>query len=129
MRPRWLDRTVAKAGPFLTLCLSEDEFKAAVRNCGVATQREWLGDGSTACVHILTNPTKAPAAIVCVRTGDGRSPVKIAASLVHEAVHVWQAHVEYIGEEKPGIEQMAYGIELIAETLMAEFARRLAHQS
>ncbi len=64
--------------------------------------------------------------MVCLRETEGRKPVEVAGLLVHEAVHVWQAYADHIGEAQPGREQEAYAIQCIAQELMAEFARRVA---
>ena len=40
------------------------------------------------------------------------------ATILHESVHVWQGIMEYIQEEKPGIETEAYTIEHIVIALM-----------
>ncbi len=63
---------------------------------------------------------------MCVRAWEGRDPVEVAGLLVHEAVHVWQAYAQSIGERTPGEEQEAYAIQGIAQELMAEFARQMA---
>jgi len=44
---------------------------------------------------------------------------------VHEAVHAWQEWCDYYGELTPGREQEAYGIQSVAQELMAEFAKRM----
>ncbi len=83
-----------------------------------------------ACVWLYTNSKKESVALVALSKaaqdcGDG---VGIAALLVHEAVHVWQQYIKDIGEDKPGYEQEAYGIQMISESLMKEYARRLKAQ-
>lgn len=47
-----------------------------------------------------------------------RAIEQVYGLLVHEAVHVWQRIMEYIGESKPSDEFMAYGIQAIAQELM-----------
>ena len=65
---------------------------------------------------------------MCLRDWKGRNPIEVAGLLVHEAVHVWQGYCIDIGEREPGKEQEAYGIQAIAQELMAEFARRADSQ-
>jgi len=66
------------------------------------------------------------ACIVCLDDWQGRNPIEVAGLLVHEAVHIWQSYCDDIGETDPGREQEAYGVQAIAQELMAEFARRVA---
>lgn len=59
-------------------------------------------------------PDHVESGICCIVCMDGyqeHSPVEIAGLLVHEAVHVWQRYCESMGEESPGAEQEAYGIQ------------------
>lgn len=126
MKNRWLDRHIAAPGPFLTLCLSENEFQQAMRILGIKRHNGWINPSADATTHIYTNKESRLCCIVCLNDFAGRDPIKVAGLLVHEAVHVWQAYAERIGEDLPGIEQEAYAVQAISQELMAEFARRMA---
>lgn len=124
-RTKWLDRRIAAAGPYLALCLSEAEFRAAVAHLKVPTDADWIATPhSDATAHTFSAPGGLTV-IVCLRRDEGRNPVEVAGLLVHEAVHAWQAYADHIGEREPGREQEAYAIQSIAQELMAEFARRM----
>jgi len=125
MKTRWLDRRIAAPGPFLALCLSEAEFKAAALHLKAGKDAAWVcNTHSQATAHTFESP-HGLTVIVCLRDWIGRDPVEIAGLLVHEAVHAWQSYADDIGERSPGIEQEAYAIQSIAQELMAEFARRM----
>lgn len=125
MKTRWLDRRIAAPGPHLALCLSEDEFRAALRHLKVQDAVPWISnEHSSATAHHIRGSDGRAVVVVCLSDWQGRSPIEVAGLLVHEAVHVWQGYCEDIGEEKPGSEQEAYAIQSIAQELMAEFARR-----
>lgn len=121
----WLDRRIAAAGPYLALCLSQDEFDKALQHLGIHDRYEFVSPGSDATTHHLENQKKQPVCIVCLGGYEGRNAVAVAGLLVHEAVHVWQRYARYIGESHPGDEQEAYAIQCIAQELMADFARRM----
>ncbi len=126
MKPRWLDRRVACAGPFLALVLSQAEFDAALRSMkhpvGAAYVKNERSDATT---HVLDSATGRLACIVAMSGWEGRNAIEVAGLLVHEAVHCWQEYADAIGEHNPGREQEAYAIQAIAQELMAEFARRV----
>lgn len=125
-KTRWLDRRIAAPGPFLTLCLSEGQFKAAIKHMRIPGEHPFVKTAhSQATAHLFDGPGGL-AAVVCLRDFEGRDPVEVAGILVHEAVHVWQEYAAYIGEKAPGVEQEAYAIQSIAQELMAEFARQQA---
>lgn len=122
MLPRWLDRRIARPGPYLTLCLSEAEFKRVARKLGIATAG-WLNPHADATMHSAYGPLGL-CCIVCLGQPIGRNGVEIAGLLIHEAVHIWQQWCDDVGERRPGSEQEAYGIQSIAQELLAEYARR-----
>ena len=119
---RWLDRRIAAPGPYLALCLTDKKYRRAMKHCGIAHLPPWLNDGADATTHTLMKPDGSVACVVCLRSTD-HSPVEVAGLLIHEAVHVWQEYCLRIGEKYPANEQMAYGIQSIAQELMAEYER------
>lgn len=122
---RWLDRRIAAPGPYLTLCLSEAEFRHAMRHLRIGPGAWIKPPHSNATAHTLEGP-RGLTVVVCLRDWQGRNPVEVAGLLIHEAVHAWQQYAEHIGEARPGDEQEAYAIQSIAQELLAEFARRMA---
>lgn len=123
---KWLDRETVRA-PYLALCLNERDYLAAARHCKVPRPDQWLdADRQKACVHTWEKGGLLTC-IVCLHpdclTAD---PIEVAASLVHESVHVFQRLCDSIGEDAPSREFEAYSIERIAERLMREFVRQTA---
>ena len=125
MKTKWLDRRIACAGPYLTLCLAQEEFDAALKYLKVKHAAPYVSEGADATAHHLTNGKGEAVAIICLSNFQNRSPVEVAGMLVHEAVHVWQNYCQNIGEKEPGREQEAYAIQTISQDLMSEFARRM----
>lgn len=120
---KWLDRRVAKPGPYLTLCLSDAELQAVAKqitNYYVpfpevgATCNQITKDGDHFCVVALSEHAQK-----------NNNAIEVAGMLVHEAVHAWQYYAEKMGETRPGDEQEAYAIQAISQELLAEYARRL----
>lgn len=126
VKPRWLDRRIAAPAPYLTLCLSDGEFRAALQHIEAAdSPAQWVTPGADATTHHYQNAAGSAVCIVCLSGHEGRDPVEVAGLLVHESVHVWQEYADRIGETRPGSEQEAYAVQSIAQELMAEFARRM----
>lgn len=125
MKPKWLDRRIARPAPYLCLCLGEDEYKAVMRGSGLdaADYGRWLNAGADATTHFFQKDRQS-IAVVCLRASN-HNAIEIAGLLVHEAVHVWQEYCQDMGEKFPGSEQEAYAIQAISQELMAEYARRL----
>ena len=123
----WLDRSLMECSYHYGLCTSEAEFKRELRRLKVPAEDwpRWIAnDHSDATVHYLENDGRG-AAIVCIRITPERTGLEIAGLLVHEAVHIWQAHCENIGEKEPAAEQEAYAIQSIAQSLMQAYAQSL----
>lgn len=123
-KTRWLNRRVGPLGPYLALCLTEAEFKAAVSHLKSADVPRWMNRGAHATTHTFEHVDNGTVCVVCIHGVEKRSPIEVAGLIVHEAVHVWQQHCKDIGETRPGDEQEAYSIQLISQALMSDFAGR-----
>lgn len=122
---KWLERRVAKPGPYLTLCLSEAELAHAGR--GLTKQPLLFPRSGALCSTLSHCKTGELCALVSISENaqQNRNAIEMAGLLIHEAVHVWQAYAEHMGESKPGDEQEAYAIQAISQELLAEYARRI----
>jgi hypothetical protein len=120
---KWLNRDLI-VGPYLCLCTSERDYHRVLRHCRVPVAQwdRWVSDGADATTHILANPNGGMVCVVAISVPPDKTPVQVAAMLVHEAVHVWQQHCRSIGEREPSEEFEAYSIQTIAQRLMQAFA-------
>lgn len=122
---KWLNRRVARLGPFLTLCLSAEEHAHALR--ALTDYRMDFPTVGASCMTMTHKKTGELCAVVAVskHSQEMCTAIEMAGLLVHEAVHVWQAHAESICERSPASEQEAQAIQGISQELMAEYARRI----
>lgn len=125
-RPHWLDRGTVRT-PYMTLCLSAEDFGYATRHIGLTNPGEWIDERKhMACTHTFTLEDGKVVCIVCLGPRfDELDSIEQAATIVHEAVHVVQRLFDWIGEERPGREFEAYAIERVTEALMREYVRRM----
>ena len=122
---RWLERDTVRA-PYMALCLSEKEFARAVRHCKVKNPGPWIDEGRHKAVVHTWELGGRITCVVCLHPDAlTAEPIEVAATLIHESVHIFQRLCDSIGEDEPSREFEAYSIERIAERLMREFARRV----
>lgn len=62
-------------------------------------------------------------ALVVLPEADLQDPIAVAGVLIHESVHIMQFALDSVGEERPGEEMMAYGIQRISMDLLQDFRR------
>lgn len=122
---KWLNRRVAKQGPYLTLCLNQDELSHALR--GMTKEHIAFPTTGATCTTLTHDKTGELCAVVSVskHSQENCNAIEMAGLLVHEAVHVWQRYAEDLGETRPGTEQEAYAVQGISQELLMEYARRL----
>ena len=121
----WLNRELLTSPYHYALCLSEKEFTAELDRLNVPrdTRGSWIKTPQAdATLHFFEqNGDVGLCAIVCLRAKKGVSREQVYAMLVHEAVHLWQAIKDHIGEHTPGIEAEAYAVQRIAQSLMYSY--------
>jgi hypothetical protein len=120
---KWCNRSLIN-GPYFALCTSEKDFYKTMKKLYIkATDwpRHWISEGANATTHYLTN-NKEPCFVVCIQENpEGVEATQIVALLVHEAVHIKQRFMEFIGEDKPSDEFEAYMVQTIAQQLMLAY--------
>ena len=121
----WLDRRIAKPGPYICLCLTADEL-ADARDTLTQHPLEFPDTGAR-CYQFKSDRDGSAICLVALSEDAQKNncSIEVAGMLVHEAVHVWQYYAECMGETKPADEQEAYAIQAVSQELMAEYARRL----
>ena len=120
---KWLGRRVAKEGSYLILCLTDKELQKAIKP--LTKYSVFFPESGAKCSTFTKETTDELCAVVTLsKSAQQLSLVEVYGLLVHEAVHVWQAYADSIGEVSPGKEQEAYAIQAIAQELMAEYERR-----
>lgn len=123
--PEWLSRQTL-ALPYLTLCLSRQEFHNKLEMLEIP-EHQWpafMGSSSAhATTYTFENPKKELCCIVNLLELPTSDSIQIASLLVHEAVHVWQIYVKmFNGNEADEFE--ANTIQIISQRLMYEYSRR-----
>lgn len=107
----------------VVLCLNQQDFNTYLDMLGLLahTEEPYLLPGAYATGHLYTDTPQGPVYLICFNTYASLTPIEAACILVHEAVHVWQAHCEFIGEDNPGVEVEAYAIQAISKQLMLSY--------
>lgn len=128
----WLDRSLLTSLYCYALCLSEDAFHAELRRLEIP-ERRWPKFLKTTHANATTNffenlDSAENCAIVTMHPSKDRELEQVYALLVHEAVHIWQATKDVIGESNPGIETEAYAIQRIAQSLMYSYKEQTARK-
>lgn len=113
------------SGPFIAMANSEEEFRKQMKSL---TKKDfgipWLRDNAYATVNVFTSDDGDLAIIVSIPLKPKDEDFVVVSTLTHEAVHVFQAWCEHIGEDNPGKEVEAYAVQNIFAHLMGEYSRR-----
>lgn len=122
---KWLDRALITSPYSFGLCRSEKDFQRALKRLGVPKD-QWPSfmktESADATVHYFECDGGGHCAIVCLRSTKGRTKIEAYGLLTHEAVHIWQAIRDDIGEDRPSSEFEAYSIQAIAQHLMEAYS-------
>lgn len=121
----WLDRNLLESPYYYGLCVTEKAFHAELKRLKIP-KRKWpeylKSTRAAATVHFFEKDGgQKLCCIVCAGQPKDRTMEEIYATLVHEAVHIWQQVKVVIGESCPGDEEEAYAIQRISLELMAAY--------
>lgn len=115
--PRFGYTLVVSEEQYLEIC---DELKIEYYNRG-----RWLDLGCRASVWTFENHDHGTCCVVCLdplaHAGEEQAELRMAGTLVHEAVHVYQSLCNYAGEAHMSKEMEAYTIGLISENLFKAY--------
>ncbi len=127
----WLSRNVMALHAYYALCLDEASFYRELKSLNVP-RSSWPSflrtPQANATCHQFETKGGNISFIVCIEACKGIEPIQIASLLVHEAVHIWQAYCEHIGEHQPSAEFEAYSIQWLSQQLMYSFAEQTKFQ-
>jgi len=119
---KWCSRELIRNPLYIGLCLSEKKFAKEMKRMGIENPPSFLKTRqANATAHFFIKDGEE-SVIVALGKHKGRDPIEIAGLLVHEAVHIWQAIKDNIGEHSPSMEFEAYSIQGISQQLMWAYA-------
>lgn len=122
----WLSRNLIPSPYHYALCLTEQQYHGELKRIGIP-ERLWDNFvDKDAAAHFLSGDGGTLLAIVTLNQRKGRSLEQVYGLLVHEAVHIWQAIKDELGEKIPGAEQEAYSVQAIAQSLMESYRDQTA---
>lgn len=122
---KWLDRALIVSPYCYGLCRNEAEFHKELKRLKLP-RKDWPEFMATthanATVHFFEQMGDiGKCAIVCIGQTKGMTMAQVFAMLTHEAVHIWQAIRDDIGEKYPSSEFEAYSVQTISQRLMEAF--------
>lgn len=118
-RPKALSGSLQDCAYKYFLATDEKAFKSILRSFSIY-DNSFMPSGALACCTIYE---EQGLAVVCLKEDLPLTTEEIYGLLVHEAVHLWQAHCRWLGEDKPGEETEAYAIQKIAGELIKEYGK------
>lgn len=117
MSKQWLPGALQECSFKYRLVTSEKEFRSLLNKYKLGADA-YCDEGALAQTYFYRD---AGLCLVCLKEGMILNCVDVYGLLVHEAVHVWQFHCEWIGEDKPGNETEAYAIQKLSVELMKAY--------
>ena len=125
---KWCDRALIESKYFFGLATNERDFNRELKRLNVKRDKwpRFISERANATTYFLEHPKSGgQLAIVCLGESTGATGIQVAALLVHEAVHIWQAHTVEIGSfNDHGDEEEAYAIQAIAWELMTSYVEQ-----
>jgi ATP sulfurylase len=110
-------------GSSLTLCLNEEDFNKVLSVNRLRHGYKWIRPNTVALTHVIYD--EDIGMVVIVALNPSKDTLKDISTLIHEAVHVYQANMDCMAEDDPGREIEAYSIETISGLLINDYLRQM----
>lgn len=111
----------------IIFCPSEKAWKKAMKHQLNGNNDEYpVKHGSRlGAVRWYENHTTGHSVILIAIGNHNRNPAELISTLIHESVHVFQFVCKAMGEQQPGIEFEAYGIQYIYDWLIDSYTKTI----
>lgn len=117
----WIDRGWQPVA--IGFCPSEEAWNRARKQHNIVAEYPSIAGKGGHTLLAENDVSRESVIIVTVADGAERDALEVILTIVHEAVHVWQFVCQTIGENAPGIEMEAYGIEEISRGLIEAYCK------
>jgi len=131
---KWLNNRLSFNYYYGLVC-TEKEFMKTLKKMGIQDVGVWL-DGAHARTHHFVSNRGKGCSVVCFNAYDPDNiarlkdnPIGICGLMVHEATHIKQDLMRFIGESKPSLEFEAYLMQAISEELIGAVGEALQKAS
>ena len=121
---KWIDRWLLLSPYCIGVCKAEDQFNRELKRLKIPPNQwpDWVDIGCDGKTHFFEKGDgRDNCCIVCIRHRKGLTRTEMIGVIIHEAVHVWQAIRDDIGEDNPSSEFEAYSIQIITQRLIVEY--------
>ena len=119
---KWLDRWLILSPIYYGLCLNKKKFKRELKRLKIppAEWPKFVTPGSHATIHFFDNINdNHEVAIICIKNTLEHSLTDVIGLLTHEAMHLWRAIKNNIGELQPSKEFEAYVIQGLIQNIIS----------
>lgn len=106
--------------PEVILVSNQRQLRAALRTFGDEVQASWADIVDSAGMTWTYGPGKWIVGLNFPALTSGEDALGV---LVHEATHVKQQYLRYLGEDRPGDEMEAYLMQAISGNLLAQYRK------
>jgi len=102
------------------LCFSQDQLDDIRKHYNIKEEIDWCPSG-VGCTKSIITPEKSQVHVMCINKKGRDTKKSLLITLVHESVHVWQYHKQFIGETADCWEIEAYFI----SDIVAQFSLKV----
>lgn len=126
--PEYFSRSLMPLPINVVLFTKEKDFKRECKRLGMGDY-DFVDDHAVACVHTFENmKDHTTVNMVCVdmKKLENKEAHEVIGMLVHEATHLKQRCMQYLGEDEPSKEFEAYSMQHLTEELCKQFFKQNA---